>query len=119
MDRSLKRWEAALLFGVLCALVLGVWLDREQTQLSNRIVRLHVIANSDRTRDQAMKLALRDQVLERAEDLYPEGATRSQALEILSAHLPELAQAGQEVVEEWGGEQTVTASLERFWFPTK
>lgn len=119
MDRSLKKWEMALLFGVLCALVLGCWLNREQTELSDQVIRLHVIANSDSTQDQALKLAVRDRVLAEAETLYTSDATRSQALEILSTHLPELAQAGREVVEEWGSDQTVTASLERCWFPTK
>ena len=119
MDRSLKNWEMALLFGVLCALVFGGWINREQQELADQVVRLHVIANSDSTRDQAMKLAVRDRVLAKAENLYSGEATRSEALEILSQHLPELAQEGQAVVEEWGGEENVTAQIERCWFPTK
>lgn len=119
MDRSLKKWEMALLFGVLCALVLGGWLNREQEELAGQVIRLHVIANSDSTQDQALKLAVRDRVLARAETLYTSGTTREEALEILSAHLPELARAGQEAAEAWGSSQTVTASLEQCWFPTK
>ena len=119
MDRSLKNWEMALLFGVLCALVFGGWINREQQDLADQVVRLHVIANSDSTRDQAMKLAVRDRVLAKAENLYSGEATRSEALEILSHHLPELAQEGQAVVEEWGGEEQVTAQIGRCWFPTK
>lgn len=107
------------MFGVLCAMVLGNWLGREQTELADRVIRLHVIANSDSPRDQAMKLAVRDRVLAKAEGLYPSDATREQALSILSDHLPELAREGREVVEEWGGEQSVTAKVERCWFPTK
>lgn len=119
MDRSLKNWEMALLFGVLCALVFGGWINREQQELADRVVRMHVIANSDSSRDQAMKLAVRDRVLAKAESLYSGEATRSEALEILSQHLPELAQEGQAVVEEWGSEEEVTAQIERCWFPTK
>ena len=33
MDRKMKRWELALMCGVLCALALGGWLDREQERL--------------------------------------------------------------------------------------
>lgn len=119
MDRSLKKWELALMFGVLCALVLGGWLDREQEQLADRVIRLHVIANSDDPQDQALKLAVRDRVLAKAETLYTADATRDQALEILSSHLPELAQEGRAAAEEWGSDQPVTAQLERCWFPTK
>ena len=119
MDRSLKNWEMALLFGVLCALVFGGWINREQQELADQVVRLHVIANSDSTRDQAMKLAVRDRVLAKAENLYSGETTRSQALEILSEHLPELAREGQRAVEEWGSEETVTALIGNSWFPTK
>lgn len=119
MDRSLKNWEMALLFGVLCALVFGGWINREQQELADKVVRLHVIANSDSSRDQEMKLAVRDRVLAKAENLYSEDVTRSEALEILAQHLPELAQEGQAVVDEWGGDENVTAQIENCWFPTK
>ena len=75
MDRKLKIWEMALLFGILCAIMGGMWLDREQTQLANQVIRLHVIANSDSDGDQALKLKVRDGVLAQAEQLYPEGAS--------------------------------------------
>lgn len=119
MDRSLKTWELALMLGVLCALVLGGWINREQVELADQVIRLHVIANSDSPEDQALKLAVRDRVLAKAENLYGPGTTREQALEILSSHLPELAQEGRAVVEEWGSDETVTARLEQCWFPTK
>lgn len=52
----LRRWELALLVGVAAALLAGVWLDREQAALSDKVIRLHVIANSDTEADQALKL---------------------------------------------------------------
>ena len=63
LDRSLKRWEIALMAGVLCALLCGFWLGEEQTQLADRVIRFHVIANSDAPEDQALKLQVRDAVL--------------------------------------------------------
>lgn len=107
------------MFGLLCALALGGWLNHEQAALADQVVRLHVIANSDSPRDQAMKLAVRDRVLARAETLYPAGASRAEALEILSANLDELAREGGAVAREWGSDQPVTARLEQCWFPTK
>ena len=64
--RCVRRWEAALMAGLAIALLTGVWLDREQTALAQQVVRLHVIANSDSAADQALKLQVRDRVLERA-----------------------------------------------------
>ena len=87
--------------------------------MAGRVVRLHVIANSDSARDQALKLAVRDGVLSRAEALYPPEATLDQARAALADHLDELAAAGQAVVDAQGGTDRVTAQLTRCWFPTK
>ena len=119
MDRKLRRWELALMLGAALALVLGAWLGGEQRSLAGRVVRLHVIANSDSARDQALKLAVRDGVLSRAEALYPPEATLDQARAALADHLDELAAAGQAVVDAQGGTDRVTAQLTRCWFPTK
>lgn len=114
---SLRRWERALLFGVGFALLTGVWLTGQQKALAERLVRLHVVASSDSPEDQAVKLRVRDAVLAQA-GLWLEGVEdRQQALEILHAHLPELARIGAETAGEG---VAVTASLEReAWFPTK
>ena len=119
MDRRLKKWELALLLGVLCALVMGAGLSREQEQLSQSVIRLHVIANSDSQADQALKLRVRDRVLEQAQELYPEGATLDQARAILEANLNLLAAAGRAAVEEEGADYPVTAQITQCWFPTK
>ena len=107
MDRKMKRWELALMCGVLCALALGGWLDREQERLADQVIRLHVIANSDSPEDQALKLEVRDQVLAHAEELYPAGADRTAAAAAIQEHLPELAAAGQRVLEERGCDYAV------------
>ena len=119
MDRRLKRWEIAAMAGVLCALLCGFWLGEEQTELAERVIRFHVIANSDSEEDQALKIQVRDAVLAAAEEFYPQSADLETAREALSRHLGDLAQTGQSAVEAAGYSYPVTASLERCWFPTK
>lgn len=119
MDRRLKRWECALLVGVLCAVLWGCWADHTQEELAGRLIRLHVIANSDSQEDQALKLRVRDRVLEAAQAFYPQNATLEQARAALEGHLSQLAQAGQAQVAAEGYSYPVTASLEECWFPTK
>ena len=105
--------------GVLCALLCGFWLGEEQTQLADRVIRFHVIANSDSPEDQALKLQVRDAVLSATQEFYPQEATLEEARDVLSDHLGELARTGQETVEAAGYDYPVTASLEKCWFPTK
>ena len=119
LDRTLKRWEAALMAGVLCALLCGFWLEEEQTELADRVIRFHVIANSDSQEDQALKLRVRDAVLAETERFYPEGADLETVRAALQDHLGDLARTGQKVVDEAGYDDPVTASLEKCWFPTK
>lgn len=119
MDRKLKAWEVALMFGLLVAVAAGSWLGREQRELADSVIRFHVIANSDSEGDQALKLAVRDKVLEQAQRFYPENATLEQAQRALEGHLTALAAAGRAVVEEEGYDYPVTAQLTDCWFPTK
>ena len=116
----LRRWELALLVGVAAALLAGVWLDREQAALSDKVIRLHVIANSDSEADQALKLRVRDRILEEAAGYFQAGETVEEAAAKLTEHLPALAEAGAQVVREAGYDDPVSASLEPdVWFPTK
>ena len=119
MDRKLKRWEMALMLGLLCALVGGSWLGQEQHELADSVIRFHVIANSDSAQDQALKLAVRDRVLEEAQAVYPSNATLESARSALESSLTQLADAGRQVVEEQGYDYPVSAQLTQCWFPTK
>ena len=117
---KLRRWEAALLLGVALAALLGAVLDRQQQDLAGRLVRLHVLANSDSPQDQALKLQVRDAVLAEAQGLIPDSATPGQARAALAEALPQLAQAGADAVAAAGYDYPVTASLEDgVWFPTR
>ena len=70
--RFLKFAELSLLIGLLAALAWGMWALRSQRALSDKVVRLHILANSDSDADQALKLQVRDAVLVRAEELLRE-----------------------------------------------
>ena len=61
---SLKLWECALLMALSLTLCLGAWAQGRQSAISGKLVRLHVIAVSDAQEEQALKLRVRDAVLE-------------------------------------------------------
>ena len=52
------------MFSFFCILMLGLWCEFTAGELENNIVRLHVIANSDSAKDQAIKLDVRDRITE-------------------------------------------------------
>jgi len=116
---KLKKWEVALLSGILVAALMGAYLDREQAALADSVIRLHVIANSDSRADQELKYQVRDRILTEAAALYQPGDDLQQVRKSMEDNLTLLAQAGREVVEEQGYDYPVSAKLERTWFPTK
>ena len=87
----LKTWEMALLLGVAIALFATSWANCRQQELETRVVRLHVLANSDSAQDQALKLDVRDAVLAQASMYLTHCHSTQQAKEVLSQHLQPLA----------------------------
>ena len=117
--KTLRIAELALLLGTAVFLLTGAWALNTQRDLADRVVRLHVLANSDSEEDQALKLLVRDAVLERATALLERTESRAEAETLLRESLPELEAIGEETVWTNGYSYDVTAELEDTSFPTK
>ena len=115
----LKTWEMALLLGVAIALFATSWASCRQQELETRVVRLHVLANSDSAQDQALKLDVRDAVLAQASMYLTHCHSTQQAKEVLSQHLQLLADTAAQTIAQKGYDYAVKVSLERTYFPTK
>lgn len=116
---QLKFFEIALLIGLAVFLTSGALALRTQNDLAEKVVRLHVLANSDSEEDQALKLKVRDVVLERATAILEESPDRREAESRLRGELLELERiAAAEIVAE-GYAYPVTVELENTEFPTK
>ena len=105
-NTRLHVWELALLLALAAAILWGAASLSRQEDLGRKVIRLHVIANSDSTEDQALKLRVRDRVLARAQEL-------------LTSALPELTREAQQVLAAAGCGDGVRARLEPAEFPTK
>lgn len=118
-QKTLRIVELALLLGAAAFLMTGVWALNTQRDLADKVVRLHVLANSDTEEDQALKLLVRDAVLERATEILEQSADRAEAEIRLRESLPELEAIAEETVRANGYDYAVTAELEDTAFPTK
>lgn len=90
-----------------------------QKDIASEILRFHVIANSDSTEDQALKLKVKSAV---TTSLYPvlSGVTDiSTAKELVNAKLDSIETLAEKVIKDNGYHYTVTASLEEGYFPLK
>ena len=118
-SNKLKLLELALLIGLAVFLLSGALALRTQDQLADKVVRLHVLANSDSEEDQALKLRVRDVVLERATALLEQAEDRKEAEGLLRGDLLELERIAAEEIAAAGYDYPVTAELTKTTFPTK
>lgn len=115
-NRRFRHFEVALLLALAVTLLWGASASDCQETLSRKLIRLHVIANSDSEADQSLKLAVRDAVLAQATALLEQSADREDAWRQLETSLPELEQTAARVC---GGRYPVRATLTTAEFPLK
>ena len=113
------RWELALLLGLCAALLWGAWSAQQQQELSRKMIRLHVIAHSDSAADQALKLEVRDAVLDYATAVLQRSADMAAAQQELQRELPRIESIARAAVTAEGYNYGVTASLGQAEFPLK
>ena len=118
-SNQLKWFEIALMMAAAAFLVTGALAHGTQQQLADKVVRLHVLANSDSEEDQALKLRVRDAVLERTETLLEQSADRREAEGLLRGELLELERIAAEEIAAAGYDYPVTAELTDTEFPTR
>ena len=112
-------WRRVLALFVACLVCTALWAEATQVRLASQVIRLHVLANSDSEEDQALKLAVRDRVLETTSALLA-GETEPQAAAVLlDQHLDDIAQTAAQEISAQGHDDRVEVRLEQTWFPTR
>ena len=75
---------------------------RSEQAIFDRVIRLHVVANSDSAEDQAVKLKVRDAILGEAEQLLSGCKSEAEAQTKVEANLDKLEAAAEHVLAESG-----------------
>ncbi len=91
----------------------------DKNKLSEEILRLHVVANSDSEADQAVKLKVRDAVLEAVEESLVAVEFKADAQDSIENRLSELEDIANAVLDEAGVSDRATVSLTAEEFPTR
>ena len=118
---KLKKWELALIVALAVTVLAGIGAGaaREQTELSDKLIRLHVVANSDSDADQALKLAVRDRILASLTGILDGVTDRSAAVELIGANLDRIVAVSEAEIISEGYDYAVTAKLDYEQFPTR
>lgn len=114
-----KLWELSLIMAVVITLLCGFVLEEGQQELSDKLIRLHVLANSDGEADQELKLYVRDRVLLTLDHLLEECETQEAAQQVIEENLDVLTASADQAVSAWGEAYPVRVTLEQERFPTR
>lgn len=104
---------------VLCLLISLCGFYGRCTGVRESVVRLHILANSDSEEDQALKLKVRDAVVEAAAGWLDGAENADEALALAKERLPELKAVAQQTVTDAGYDYPVDATLCTMYFTTR
>jgi len=101
------------------ALIAGLFPVHGEEEIYDTVVRLHVLANSDSDEDQALKLLVRDRILEVVAPAVENCSSQSEAIAAIGGIMDEIELAAEEVVHAEGFDYDVTVSIGKEYYPTK
>ena len=108
----MKKILSLVTVAVVAFVLLFGYSKSVNSSLSQEIVRLHVIANSNEDADQLLKLKVRDAILKRASDDFTKKSDVINNLDIYR-------EISQSVIDECGCDYDVKVEYGNFEFPTK
>ncbi len=116
------KYKRVLILSICAAfLLMGIGLlpVHGEAEIYDSVVRLHVLANSDSEEDQALKLQVRDAVLQITVPLMEDCPTQEEALVRLEAEREQLCAAAERVIREAGRADGVEIRIGVEEYPTR
>jgi len=119
-----RKWIGYIGVGSLMCAALGCGIlytrqARLQQAISDKVLRFHVLANSDSEADQNLKLAVRDAVGSYMQKKLTGVEDLEECEQIVNGNLDEIQEVAAETIAQNGYDYDVTAELEYTSFPVK
>lgn len=112
-------WRVLFAAALSCVLLALSWGSAAQRQLSENVLRLHILANSDSVQDQTLKMQVRDALLLQAPQLFQNANSIEEAKIQAAQALPQLEELCEQEMRRHGVDAQAHASLEYTYFTTR
>ena len=111
-------------FGVICAAALVLvtavsYISWQVNDIEDSVLRLHIVANSDSDEDQALKLKVRDEVVERCGFLFENCVSAEQSIKTAADNIGYIKYVAEQVITENGYNYDADCQVTQCSFPTK
>ena len=115
-----KRYLIIISLLIIYILIYSIsYANNSISNLSNNLLRLHVIANSDSEDDQNLKYKVRDNLINYMNDICKNTSTKKEALSVANEHINEFYLIAKETLNDNGYNYKVKVSIGNYPFPTK
>ena len=111
-------------FGVICAAALVLvtavsYISWQVNDIEDSVLRLHIVANSDSDEDQALKLKVRDEVVDRCGFLFENCVSAEQSIKTAADNIGFIKYVAEQVITENGYNYDADCQVTQCSFPTK
>ena len=93
--------------------------EAECTEISKETFRLHILANSDSENDQALKIKVRDRVLEYTEDLFNNAKSKFDAEKVIAENIQDINNVAYAEILNNGYNYPVKTEITNMYFTTR
>lgn len=115
-----KKIKISVTVGIVVAILFSICsFAKTSEEIRSDVLRLHVIANSDTSVDQNLKLRLRDYILQEGNDIFNGSVNVENAVKKIEPVLPELEKSAKAFVNRAGFDYDVKISLSNEYFTTR
>ncbi|MDO5124222.1 MAG: stage II sporulation protein R [Eubacteriales bacterium] len=116
----MKRFVKALVVGMIITILAStVTFSGECKEISDKVFRIHILANSDSKEDQALKLKVRDEVIAYSEELLKDVHSKQEAMNTVLINLDEIQSVAQQVILDEGFDYPVKLKITKMYFDTR
>lgn len=115
----MKLSEIALILAMFITFTYSAVASSTLEGISEKVIRFHVIANSNSEKDQQLKLIVKDEVFAFLTSLTQNASTTEHANSIITKNLDEICKKATQVVIENGFDYPVSITLENEFYPQK
>ena len=115
-----RKIEISVLIGVLITVCISVAaFVKTSDKIRDEVLRLHVIANSDSSVDQNLKLRIRDKILEAGKEIFDGSVDVNSAIDKITPQINKIESAAEKEIKDSGFDYNVKVTIDKEYFTTR
>ena len=116
----MKRLFKSVIFALtFCFILMLVPFEGQCREISDKVFRVHILANSDSEADQKLKLRVRDALVNAGEEILKDVDSKEEAERLIEKNIPKLKSIAENVVFQNGYDYPVDLEITNMYFDTR